>query len=133
MDRQRQRAASVQHAYEVQVSAGIEGAAKFTALGLGLAILGHHTSPFFRRQTLAFKGFLVTCSGIFGLVTYAERALQKLEQEERLREGAIRKQARLELTRQGLVPTETAIAQWKDARMREMAEAATHEQETAAQ
>ena len=73
-------------------------------------------------------------AGIFGLVTYAESALQKLEKEERIREGALRKQARLELSRQGLVPTETAIAQWKEARMREMAEAeATASAETTPQ
>ena len=71
-------------------------------------------------------------AGIFGLVTYAESALQKLEREERVREGAIRKQARLELSRRGLVPTETAIAQWKDAHRRELAQA-TASEDTASQ
>ena len=65
-------------------------------------------------------------------MTYAERALQKLEAEERLREGALRKQARLELSQQGLVPTETAIAQWKDARARRVAEEAAQTQGAAA-
>ncbi|EKM59663.1 uncharacterized protein PHACADRAFT_250305 [Phanerochaete carnosa HHB-10118-sp] len=105
----------------------------FAALGAGLAVLGHRTWPSFRRQTLPFKCFLVSCFSIFGLVTYAESALQRLEQEERLREGEIRKQARLELSRQGLVPTETAIAQWKEARMREMARTATSEETTSQQ
>ncbi|GJE84669.1 hypothetical protein PsYK624_007450 [Phanerochaete sordida] len=132
MDRRRHHAESVQRAYDVQVRAGLEGAAKFTALGLGLAVLGHNTWPFFRRQTLAIKGFLVTGFGIFGLVTYAERALQKLEASERLREGALRKQARIELSQQGLVPTETAIAQWKDARARRLAEEAAQTQDAAA-
>jgi hypothetical protein len=58
---------------------------------------------------------------IFGLIIYAEGALQKLEAEERLRESAIRKEARIELTRRGMVPTETAIAQWKEERLRALA------------
>lgn len=61
---------------------------------------------------------------IFGLVTYAEAALQALEREERVRETAIRKEARLDLSRRGMVPTETAIALWREARQREVAEAA---------
>ena len=100
-----------------------------------------------RRQTLAFKGFLVTgCESlyfafpafrsahevcysafqvtIFGLVTYAETALQALEREERVRESAIRRDARIDLSRRGMVPTETAIAEWRAARLQEAAEAA---------
>lgn len=64
---------------------------------------------------------------IFGLVTYAESALQTLEAEERLRESAIRKEARYELNRRGMVPTETAIAQWKEEHLKKMAEAAAEE------
>ncbi|KIP12812.1 hypothetical protein PHLGIDRAFT_61047 [Phlebiopsis gigantea 11061_1 CR5-6] len=123
MDRAR-RLESAQRAYDIQVRAGSEGAAKFTFIGLGLAIIGHHTWPFFKKQTLAFKGFLVTGFTIFGLVTYAEAALQALEREERVRETAIRKEARLDLSRRGMVPTETAIALWREARQREVAEAA---------
>lgn len=47
MDRAR-RLESAQRAYDIQVRAGSEGAAKFTCLGLGLAVIGHHTWPFFR-------------------------------------------------------------------------------------
>ena len=60
---------------------------------------------------------------IFGLVTYAETALQALEREERIRESAIRREARIDLSRRGMVPTETAIAEWRAARQRETAEA----------
>ena len=48
MTRRWVRLVAAQRAYDVQVSAGLEGAAKFTALGLGLAVLGHNTWPFFR-------------------------------------------------------------------------------------
>ena len=50
---------------------------------------------------------------VFGLVLGAENALLAHEAERRQTEGAIRKQARIELARRGLVPTETEIAKWK--------------------
>jgi len=112
MDRAR-RKEDAQRAYNVQVRAGTEGAIRYTGVGLGLAILGHYTWPFFRRQTLAFKGFLVTGFAIFGLVIHAENALQALETEQRRTESIIRNRARLDLSRRGLVPTETEIAKWK--------------------
>ena len=60
-------------------------------------------------------------ASIFGLVIYAENALQKLEAEERLRESAIRREARIDLSRRGMVPTETAIARWKEERLKALA------------
>lgn len=47
MDRAR-RLESAQRAQEIQVKAGSVGAAKYTCIGLGLAILGHHTWPLFK-------------------------------------------------------------------------------------
>ena len=81
MDRAR-RKEDVDRAYELQSKAAIIGAARFTAVGLGLAVIGHYSWPLFRyayhrsvslphtefrflssrRQTLAFKGFLVSTS-----------------------------------------------------------------------
>ncbi|KAI0770798.1 hypothetical protein BC629DRAFT_1595736 [Irpex lacteus] len=115
MDRAR-RKADAERAYNVQALAGIHGGFMFLGGGAGLAIIGHHTWPLFRRQTLAFKGFLTMACGIFGMVLYAENALQALEKEQRATEGAIRKEARLDLSRQGIVPTETAIALWRQER-----------------
>ncbi|KZT72586.1 hypothetical protein DAEQUDRAFT_705037 [Daedalea quercina L-15889] len=107
------RKEDVERAYELQAKAGLEGAARTTVLGIGLAVLGHYTWPTFRRQTLPFKGFLVSIFTVFGLVIGAENALLAHEAERRQTEGAIRKQARIELARRGLVPTETEIAKWK--------------------
>ena len=88
----------------------------------------------FRRQTLAFKGFLVTgCTclspgvlslivhtmptvTVFGLVHYAESALQQLEADQRRTESLVRKEARIDLARRGIVATETAIAHWRTER-----------------
>jgi hypothetical protein len=56
------------------------------------------------------------------MVLYAEDALQTLERQQRKAEGAIRQEARLDLNRRGIVPTETAIAQWRAERMRQIAE-----------
>ncbi|KAI0728712.1 hypothetical protein C8Q72DRAFT_356365 [Fomitopsis betulina] len=107
------RKADVERAYELQRKAGLAGAARATVLGIGLAVLGHYTWPTFRRQTLPFKGFLVSIFTVFGLVLNAENALLAHEAERRQTEGAVRKQARIELARRGLVPTETEIAKWK--------------------
>ncbi|KAL6306632.1 hypothetical protein BKA93DRAFT_729008, partial [Sparassis latifolia] len=89
------------------------GAARSTGVGLGLATIGHYTWPLFRRQTLAFKGFVVSIFTIFGLVIGAEHALQSHEAQRRQIESALRKEARLDLARRGLVATETEIAKWK--------------------
>lgn len=79
MDRQT-RKQDIEHAYDLQARAAVAGAARFTTIGIGLAVLGHYTWPTFRlalsraeyiddaydsfrRQTLPFKGFLVSvCS-----------------------------------------------------------------------
>lgn len=42
------RKQNVDRAYDVQTRAGLEGAARFTSLGVGLAILAHYTWPTFR-------------------------------------------------------------------------------------
>lgn len=103
----------VDRAHEVQNKAAIEGGLRGTAVGLGLAIIVHYSWPLFRRQPLAFKSFLVSTFTVFGLVFGAENALQAHEAEQRYRENFLRKQARYDLARRGVVPTETEIAKWK--------------------
>ncbi|KAM5535632.1 hypothetical protein V8D89_010619 [Ganoderma adspersum] len=134
MNRNR-RKDEIEKAYEVQVAAGLRGAAQFGAAGGGAAALAHHYWPAFRRQTLPFKAWLVSISAIFGLVIYAENALQAHEREERLRENSIRREARLALARRGLVATETEIAKWKEerARAREAAPAEAEQEATRVQ
>jgi hypothetical protein len=95
-----------------------------------------------RRQTLAIKGFLTMgCTSpshmfphpagsltrpvaVTGLVFEAESALMAYEKEVRVTESALRKEARLELGRRGIVGTETAIAKWKADRQRALDAAA---------
>ncbi|KAF8974388.1 hypothetical protein BDZ97DRAFT_1690147 [Flammula alnicola] len=112
MSRSRQRQ-DVDEAYELQSKAGVAGAARSTAVGVGLAVIGHHLWPAFRRQTLAFKGFLVSGFTIAGLVFGAERALVEHENRKRREENILRREARLDLARRGLIGTETEIANWK--------------------
>jgi len=50
---------------------------------------------------------------VFGLVFGAENALQAHEAEQRYHENILRKEARYDLARRGVVPTETEIAKWK--------------------
>ncbi|KIK95141.1 hypothetical protein PAXRUDRAFT_827327 [Paxillus rubicundulus Ve08.2h10] len=115
------RAKAVEKAYTLQVAEGSKAAASSGALGVGVVTLAHYTWPFFRRQTLPFKTFLVSLFGIYGLVIGADNALLSHEAEVRRSEQAIRRLAMLDLTRQGLVPTETAIAQWRAERVRQEA------------
>ncbi|KAF5388212.1 hypothetical protein D9615_000221 [Tricholomella constricta] len=115
--RQRQ---DVEEAHEIQKKAAIQGGLRATAIGLGLAIIVNYSWPLFRRQTLAFKGYIVSGFTVFGLVFSAENALQAHEAQQRYHENMIRKEARYHLSRRGIVPTETEIAKWK----RERADAA---------
>ncbi len=61
---------------------------------------------------------------VLGLCIRAETALQQHELEQRLRENSIRREARIDLARRGLVATETEIAKWKAERERARAEVA---------
>ncbi|KIM68711.1 hypothetical protein SCLCIDRAFT_891733 [Scleroderma citrinum Foug A] len=106
-------------AYAIQVAAGTRAAVGYGAFGLGAVTLAHYTWPFFRHQTLPFKAFLVSVSAIFGLVIGADDALICHEADRRRSENAIRRQASLDLSRKGMVPTETAIAKWRAERMQE--------------
>jgi hypothetical protein len=104
----------VEEAYNLQVKAGLMRAAQFGAFGLGSAILAHRTWPNFQRQTLAFKGFLVSIITIYGLISGADTALLSHENQQRLTENDLRREARIDLARRGLVPTESQIMKWKD-------------------
>ncbi|TFK29309.1 hypothetical protein FA15DRAFT_664239 [Coprinopsis marcescibilis] len=106
----------VQTAYEIQSRAAASGALRGFGVGAGVAIIAHHTWPLFRRQTLAFKGFLVSGFTCFGLIFAAEAALQEHEGTRRKEENVIRRAARLDLARQGLIGTESEIAKWRSER-----------------
>lgn len=67
-----------------------------------------------RKQRLPFKAFLVSLCTIFGVVTSADKALLNYERYQRLHESAIRKEARTDLARRGLAPTETEIMKWRE-------------------
>ncbi|KAI0650008.1 hypothetical protein C8Q79DRAFT_941899 [Trametes meyenii] len=116
----RRRKEELDKAYEIQAAAAVRGAAQYGAVGLGLAAIGHHYWPNFRRQTLPFKAFLVTIVSVFGLCIHAENALQSHELERRLAENKVRREARIDLARRGMVATETEIEKWKAARAQEV-------------
>lgn len=55
---------------------------------------------------------------MFGLVLGADNALLSHEKDQRRVETALRREARIDLAKRGLVGTETEIAKWKDERAR---------------
>lgn len=61
-----------------------------------------------------FVFYLVT---VFGMVFSAEDALQAHEAKQRYVENDVRKQARYDLARRGIIATETEIAKWKKEKM----------------
>jgi len=124
MTRTQQRE-DIDRAYEIQSRAAIEGATRTTAIGSGLVIIAHHTWPAFRRQTLAFKGFVISAFAISGLVFGAESALQQYENVRRREVNVIRREACLDLGRRGLVATETEIANWKAEKERQQSTSTT--------
>jgi len=103
-------------AYELQIKAGSWGAAKYTAIGTAMATVAHYSWPMFRRQTLPFKGFLVSAFTIFGLVVGADNALLSHEADQRMVETNLRREARLDLANRGMIATETEISKWKEER-----------------
>jgi len=115
--------ADVDEAYKLQMRAGIKGAAQFTAVGIGAVSLGHYTWPLFRKQTFAFKAFLVSAFTMFGLVVTADTVLLQHEAKRRAEAGALRKEARIELGRRGIIPTETALREWQEEKERNTATA----------
>ncbi|KAE8224874.1 hypothetical protein CF319_g2295 [Tilletia indica] len=117
--RKRHREAEVEHAYEIQRDAAIRGAALWTFIGGSTTIMAHYLFPGFRKQTLAFKAFLVSGATIFGLVVGADTVLLSHESQQRSEEHAIRNRARLELGRRGIVASESEIERWKDEVRRE--------------
>jgi hypothetical protein len=51
---------------------------------------------------------------IYGLISGADTALLSHESQQRLTENDLRREARIDLARRGLVPTESQIMKWKD-------------------
>ncbi len=65
------------------------------------------------RQTWGLKGFLVSSAGVFGMTIGADNHLLRYESHQRIEENDIRRQARNELAREGIIATETEIRKWK--------------------
>ncbi|OCB84476.1 hypothetical protein A7U60_g8462 [Sanghuangporus baumii] len=113
------RREEIDHAYGEVARAATWGAVKYGLFGASLATLAHFTWPTFRVTKAHVPAPAVVCTG---LVFYAEDKLQTHEAATRIKEGRLRREARIDLARRGLVGTETEIAKWKEereARLRE--------------
>jgi hypothetical protein len=51
---------------------------------------------------------------VYGLISCADTALLSHENQQRMSENDLRRQARIDLARRGLVATESQIMKWKD-------------------
>ena len=70
---------------------------------------------------------------MFGLVVGADNALLSHEKRQRRVESALRREARIDLAKRGLVGTETEIAKWKEERARAMEQQQTQRGQQEAQ
>ena len=70
----------------------------------------------YRRQAIGLKAFIISSSTIAGLVFGAEKYLLRFESQQRESENDMRRQARNDLARQGIIATETEIKKWKTQR-----------------
>lgn len=89
-----------------------------------MTIMKHlNRSPLCSRQTLALKGFLVSSASVTGLVMGADNYLLKYESQQRYHENELRRKARNDLARQGIIATESEIRRWKLQKEAEIQEA----------
>lgn len=100
-------------AYELQLKGAREGAIRWTAYSIALCGMAHIYWPFFRRQTLAFKGFLVSSAAMGGMVIWADHYLLRHERFVRKTDDLMRRQAREDLGKKGIIATETELKKWK--------------------
>ena len=69
------------------------------------------------KSTSVLNLWIIADVGVcFGLITGAESALLAHEAEQRRVESRIRREARIDLAKRGLVGTETEIAKWIEER-----------------
>ncbi|PLW18906.1 hypothetical protein PCANC_11562 [Puccinia coronata f. sp. avenae] len=102
-----------QIAYSLQVKGATEGGIRWATYSTILCGIGHLYWPFFRKQTLAFKGFLVSSATMSGMVIWADYYLLRHEKKIRRADDMMRRQARQELGERGIIATETELNKWK--------------------
>ncbi|MBW0525029.1 hypothetical protein O181_064744 [Austropuccinia psidii MF-1] len=100
-------------AYKLQVKGATQGAIRWAIYSTILCGIGHVYWPFFRKQTLAFKGFVISSATMSGMVIWADHYLLKHEKYLRKADDIMRRQARKELAERGLIATETELNKWK--------------------
>ncbi|CAH7684891.1 hypothetical protein PPACK8108_LOCUS19328 [Phakopsora pachyrhizi] len=98
-------------AYQLQVKGAKEGAIRWTIYSTILCGMGHLYWPFFRKQTLALKGFLVSSAAMSGMVIWADYYLLRHERYLRKADDMMRREARR--GERGIIATETELNKWK--------------------
>ncbi|KAK1923791.1 hypothetical protein DB88DRAFT_313337 [Papiliotrema laurentii] len=100
----------------------LQGAITWTIFGAAACTIAHFTWPAFRKQTLGLKAFLTSSATVAGLVIGADSHLLKYEAETRRRENDLRRLARNELAKEGIIASEGEIRKWREVYDRRMAE-----------
>ncbi|KNZ57647.1 uncharacterized protein VP01_2109g3 [Puccinia sorghi] len=112
-----------QIAYSLQVKGATEGGIRWAIYSTILCGMSHLYWPFFRKQTLAFKAFLVSSATMSGMVIWADYYLLRHEKKIRRADDMMRRQARkgktsfplspTNLGERGIIATETELDKWK--------------------
>ncbi|KAH9442870.1 hypothetical protein MJO28_014195 [Puccinia striiformis f. sp. tritici] len=102
-----------QIAYSLQVKGATEGGVRWAIYSTILCGIGHIYWPFFRKQTLAFKGFLISSATMSGMVIWADYYLLRHEKKIRRADDMMRRQARKDLGERGIIATESELNKWK--------------------
>ncbi|KAI8448742.1 hypothetical protein BY996DRAFT_367858 [Phakopsora pachyrhizi] len=84
---------------------------RWTIYSTILCGMGHLYWPFFRKQTLALKGFLVSSAAMSGMVIWADYYLLRHERYLRKADDMMRREARR--GERGIIATETELNKWK--------------------
>ncbi|KAI9616399.1 hypothetical protein H4Q26_010791 [Puccinia striiformis f. sp. tritici PST-130] len=123
------------------VKGATEGGVRWAIYSTILCGIGHIYWPFFRKQTLAFKGFLISSGKILtiqsylteldesnlhlavgvvwelatmsGMVIWADYYLLRHEKKIRRADDMMRRQARKDLGERGIIATESELNKWK--------------------
>ncbi|KAH8113392.1 hypothetical protein DFH11DRAFT_1727867 [Phellopilus nigrolimitatus] len=109
------RREEVEQAYALQAKAASWGALKYGTFGAALATFAHHTWPTFRHMLTLACCSSVSPQSCASASSRTQRApSSRTSGSSASQESRLRREARIDLARRGVVGTETEITKWKE-------------------